>query len=124
MDKIYNMSMQATLEVISGKWKPIILCKLGHQPRRSGELLREIPNITQKMLTQQLRQLENDNIVKRTIYQQVPPKVVYSLTSEGKTLKEVLVVMSLWGDDKVKRQQDRGDSVVLLSDEFDGFLNL
>ena len=70
--KIYHIGVEATLEVIGGKWKPIILCHLGNGPIRTGELKRQIPTITQKMLTQQLRELEEDRIVDRKVYNQVP----------------------------------------------------
>lgn len=74
--------------MIGGKWKPFILCHLGNGAIRTGELKRKIPTIIQKILTQQLRELEDDGVVTREIYKQVPPKVVYSLTENGKTLKK------------------------------------
>lgn len=94
MKKIYQLGVEATLEVIGGKWKPIILCHLGQGPLRSGELKRRIPQVTQKMLTQQLRELEHDGIISRQVYPQVPPKVVYAITDEGKSLRELLIAMS------------------------------
>ena len=72
MEKVYNIGVEATMEVIGGKWKPIILCNLRHQVARPSELRRAIPAISQKMLTQQLRELEADGIVDRHVYQQVP----------------------------------------------------
>lgn len=87
----------ATLDVIGGKWKPIILWLLKGQTRRFSELKRNLPGITQKMLTQQLRELEADGIIHREIYPQVPPKVEYSLTSKGETLTPVLDQMAAWG---------------------------
>lgn len=101
MRKIYNIGVEATLDVIGGKWKPIILCHLGNGPMRTGELKRAIPQITQKMLTQQLRELEADQIIDRKVYQQVPPKVVYQLTDYGTTLSQILVDMSVWGEQRI-----------------------
>ncbi len=92
MERIYSL-VEATLEVIGGKWKPIILCHLGNGPIRPGELRKKIPTITKKMLTQQLRELEQDGIIHRKAYNQVPPKVEYSLTEEGKSLREIIVAM-------------------------------
>ncbi|MDT2846953.1 winged helix-turn-helix transcriptional regulator [Enterococcus thailandicus] len=122
MEKIYHIGVEATLEVIGGKWKPIILCHLGNGAIRTGELRRKIPTITQKMLTQQLRELEQDGIVHRKIYNQVPPKVEYSLTEEGKTLREILVAMSVWGEERIEKQQEEGKSVKLLHTH-GGYLN-
>ena len=85
-----------TLEVMGGKWKPIILHYLGLEPRRSGELSRLIPQASSKMLTQQLRELERDGIVKRKIFHQVPPKVEYSLTSRGDSLRPIIRAMCDW----------------------------
>lgn len=124
MEKIYYMGVEATLEVIGGKWKPVILCKLGYKPLRSGELKRQMPNVTQKMLTQQLRELERDNIIAREVYNQVPPKVVYSLTEEGKTLREVLIAMSVWGESRIKQAQENGEPIKLLTNEHNGFLEM
>ena len=86
------------MDVIGGKWKPIILCNLRHNPSRPGELRRQIPGISQKMLTQQLRELEIDNIIVRKVYNQVPPKVEYSLTTYGQSLKPILKQLYIWGD--------------------------
>ncbi|WP_261807893.1 helix-turn-helix domain-containing protein [Paenibacillus sp. N3.4] len=104
-DPVFKSSVELTLKVIGGKWKPVILCHLTDGIRRFGELKRDMPDITQKMLTQQLRELEEDGIVDRKIYTQVPPKVEYSLTSYGASIKEVLDVMAEWGlkhQEKVK----------------------
>ncbi len=87
----------ATLEVIGGKWKPLILYYLQNSIRRNGELLRLMPKITQKMLTRQLRELETDGIVHREVYPVVPPRVEYSLTERGETLIPVLEAMVQWG---------------------------
>jgi DNA-binding HxlR family transcriptional regulator len=86
-----------TLEVIGGKWKPIVLHYLATAPRRSGELGRLIPQASGKMLTQQLRELERDRVIRRKIYQQVPPKVEYMLTPLGETLLPIMDAMCAWG---------------------------
>jgi len=87
----------ATITVIGGKWKPIILWLLRDQVRRFGEIKRFIPKVTQKMLTQQLRELEKDRIINRKVYPVVPPKVEYSLSKYGKTLIPILDSMATWG---------------------------
>jgi DNA-binding HxlR family transcriptional regulator len=94
----YGCPVEATLDVIGGKWKGVILYKLLEQPRRFSELKRELPTITQRMLTLQLRELEEDGIVHREIYKEIPPRVEYSLTEFGKTLKPILIAMLTWGD--------------------------
>ncbi|MGH7979400.1 MAG: winged helix-turn-helix transcriptional regulator [Limisphaerales bacterium] len=90
-------SVRAALSVIGGKWKPVIARYLMLGTRRFGELRKLMPDATQKMLTQQLRELERDGIVARKVYQQVPPKVEYSLTSYGQTLRPVLEALCKWG---------------------------
>lgn len=94
----FNIPVEATLDVIGGKWKVVILCHLDKGEKRTGELKRLMPGITQKMLTQQLRELEEAGVVKRTVYEQVPPKVVYSLTEYGWSLKPILDTMCAWGE--------------------------
>lgn len=93
-----NCPVKATMDIIGGKWKPIILYYLKGGIKRFGELQRLIPHITKKMLTQQLRELEKDEIIVRKIYHQVPPKVEYSLSKYGRTLKPVLELLATWGD--------------------------
>ncbi|MBZ5943294.1 helix-turn-helix transcriptional regulator, partial [Weissella cibaria] len=85
--RIYNIGVEATMDVIGGKWKPIILCNLRHGQQRPSELRRNIQGISQKMLTQQLRELEQDNIVVRKSYNTVPPKVEYYLSDYGRSLE-------------------------------------
>ncbi len=86
-----------TLEVIGGKWKPLILHFLAAAPRRSGELARLIPQASAKMLTQQLRELEEDRVVRRKVFREVPPRVEYSLSPLGETLKPIMNAMCAWG---------------------------
>ncbi|MCR8842352.1 helix-turn-helix transcriptional regulator [Paenibacillus sp. SC116] len=86
------------LGILVGKWKPIILLHLLHSgTKRFNELKRDMPGITQKMLTQQLRELEEEEIIIRKIYPQVPPKVEYSITEYGKSLEPILEAMHEWG---------------------------
>ncbi|OPH46810.1 HxlR family transcriptional regulator [Paenibacillus ferrarius] len=96
-DPLFKSSVEMTLKVMGGKWKPVILCHLTDGIKRFGELKRGMPDITQKMLTQQLRELEDDGIIDRKVYTQVPPKVEYSLTEYGFTITAVLDVMADWG---------------------------
>ena len=95
--KTYHIGVEATMEIIGGKWKSIILCHLRHQTMRTGELARAIPKISQKMLTQQLWELEAANIVERHVYKQVPPKVDYTLTDYGQSLSGILHKLCVWG---------------------------
>ncbi|HFC8490222.1 MAG: helix-turn-helix transcriptional regulator [Neisseria mucosa] len=87
-----------TLDIIGGKWKVLILYYLNGETRRFNELQRLLAGITQRMLTLQLRELENDGIVHREVYPQVPPKVEYSLTEFGRTLMPVIEAMHRWGE--------------------------
>ncbi|OBZ17048.1 MULTISPECIES: helix-turn-helix domain-containing protein [Bacillales] len=99
--KKYNISVEATLEVIGGKWKCVILCHLTHGTKRTSDLKRLMPNITQKMLTQQLRELEDDGIINRIVYNQVPPKVEYQLSEYGQSLKSILDSLCNWGENHI-----------------------
>lgn len=95
--KIYNCPVEAAIDVMGGKWKPLILWWLSQSTHRFGELRRVMPGITEKMLTQQLRELEKDGIVHRRVYPTVPPKVEYSLTAYGRSLKRALRAICEWG---------------------------
>lgn len=88
---------ESTLEVIGGRWKILILYQLDGGPKRFSALKRSLPNVTQKMLTQQLRQMEADGLVRRKVYPQVPPKVEYSLTPRGQSLRPIVDAMCKWG---------------------------
>lgn len=95
-----------TLEVIGGKWKPAILWELiQYDIRRFGELKRAVVGITQKMLTQQLRELERDGIIERKIYAEVPPRVEYKITGYGKSLQPILDEMAKWGAGHLNTQE-------------------
>ena len=89
--------VETTLSVIGGRWKVLILRELFHGVRRFCELHRGVEGITQKMLTRQLREMEQQGIVHRKVYPQVPPKVEYSLTPAGNSLKPILATMHAWG---------------------------
>jgi len=96
--KHYFCSVELALQVIGGKWKPIILWHLHvRDTQRFGQLKRHMPNVTQKMLTQQLRELEADGLVRREVYPQIPPKVEYSLTQLGRSVLPVIDQLSRWG---------------------------
>jgi DNA-binding HxlR family transcriptional regulator len=90
--------VEDALGILVGKWKPIILLHLLKKgTQRFSELKRSVPNITQKMLTNQLRELEDEDIVQRVVYPQVPPKVEYSITEYGRSLEPILEAMHEWG---------------------------
>ncbi|MFZ0287674.1 MAG: helix-turn-helix domain-containing protein [Candidatus Sulfotelmatobacter sp.] len=92
-----NCPVKLTASIIGGKWKPTLLFHLEGRTRRFCELQRLIPGLTKKMLTQHLRELERDGIVHRKVYAEVPPRVEYSLTRHGESLKPILKLMSAWG---------------------------
>ncbi|MBW4685457.1 MAG: helix-turn-helix transcriptional regulator [Komarekiella atlantica HA4396-MV6] len=91
-----NCEVETTLKVIGGRWKVLIIRELMADIKRFGELQRALPGITQKMLTQQLREMEEDGIIHREVYPQIPPKVEYSLTSLGESLRPILYAMHEW----------------------------
>ncbi|MEK4874096.1 helix-turn-helix domain-containing protein [Bacillus sp. FSL W8-0102] len=101
--KKYNIPVEATLEVIGGKWKCVILCHLTRGKKRTSELKRLMPGITQKMLTQQLRELEEDGIINRIFYHQIPPKVEYELSEYGWTLQHILDSLCAWGEKHITK---------------------
>jgi DNA-binding HxlR family transcriptional regulator len=96
-----NCPMRATLRIIGGKWKPLVLQQLNGQVRRFSDFKRLIPEITKQMLTKSLRELEKDKIINRKIYPVVPPKVEYSLTKKGESLIPVLEMMAVWGQEQL-----------------------
>jgi DNA-binding HxlR family transcriptional regulator len=96
--------IEATLDVIGGMWKVVIVRELLQGTRRYGELHRGVPGATHKMLTQQLRELERDGVLTRRVYLQVPPKVEYTLTPFGRRLAPVLDAMHDWGAEVVRQR--------------------
>lgn len=96
-DKEYSCPIEVAMELVSGKWKLLIIWHLRNKTRRFSDLQRKIPKVTQKMLTQQLRELEADGLINREVYPVVPPKVEYSLTPFGKSFEPVLNMMLVWG---------------------------
>jgi len=94
-----NCPMVGAINIIGGKWKPIILHMLSGGTKRFGELKKNIPPVSQKMLTQQLRELEADGIINRKVYAEVPPRVEYSLSARGETLKPILSDLYAWGEE-------------------------
>jgi DNA-binding HxlR family transcriptional regulator len=91
-------SVEATLALIDGKWKGVILHHLLEGTMRFSEFRRRMPNVTQRMLTNQLRELEADGLVHREVYAEVPPRVEYSLTERGRTLEPVIGALRQWGE--------------------------
>lgn len=90
--------VELSIKIIGGKWKPVILWQLSEKTKRFGELKRDISGITVKMLAQQLRELEQDGIISRKMFNEVPPRVEYSLTDMGRTLGPVLKTMCEWSE--------------------------
>jgi DNA-binding HxlR family transcriptional regulator len=96
--RFYSCGLDAAVDVIGGKWKALILWALHAKPLRFGELRREVGGISEKMLIQQLRELEHDGIVHREVYREIPPKVEYSLTDLGVSLNKALEPLGDWGE--------------------------
>ncbi|MGE6375816.1 winged helix-turn-helix transcriptional regulator [Peribacillus muralis] len=99
----YSCPVESTVEVIGGKWKGVILYHLLDGKKRFNELKRLKPNITQRMLTLQLRELEADGIIHREVYREVPPKVEYSLTELGESLRPMILLMMQWAINNMEK---------------------
>lgn len=97
--------IETVIHVLGGKWKPTILWHLVESTRRYNDLEKLIPDVSQKMLTEHLRDLEQEGVVLRTVYPTVPPKVEYSLSEYGRTLVPVAEVMCAWGEQHNERKQ-------------------
>ncbi|MCL4128098.1 UNVERIFIED_CONTAM: hypothetical protein GTU68_024030 [Idotea baltica] len=89
--------VEATLSVVGGRWKPILVCHLLSGRKRFGELRRLTPNATERMITLQLRELEADGVLSRHVFKEVPPRVEYEITEFGRSLEPILVLMQDWG---------------------------
>ncbi|MEM6507569.1 MAG: helix-turn-helix domain-containing protein [Planctomycetota bacterium] len=113
MTRPYNWKtgcdVEATLSVIGGRWKPILVCHLLAGPKRFGELRRLTPNATERMITLQLRELEADGVLSRKVFKEVPPRVEYELTRFGRSLQPILEQMQSWGR-SFKRRQKRNQA--------------
>lgn len=94
----YSWPIEATLDVIGGKWKPLIIYHIRDGPLRFSQIMKQAqPRITQRMLTKELREMERDGLVTRKVYAQIPPKVEYSLTEKGESLMPILDQLCEWG---------------------------
>lgn len=112
--KQYHLGIEATLEILGGKWKALIVCFLMSGPKRTSKLERLIPDVSQKVLIQQLREMERDGIVGRINYQQMPPKVEYYITEYGKTANKIIDVMCSWGRENIQIRKEQGEDVALI----------
>jgi DNA-binding HxlR family transcriptional regulator len=95
-------AVEAALSVIDGKWKGVVLFHLFEGTLRFNEIRRRLPNVTQRMLTNQLRELEADGLIQRKVYPEVPPRVEYSLSEKGRTLEPIIMALKAWGDAHMK----------------------
>jgi DNA-binding HxlR family transcriptional regulator len=111
----FGCPVEATLDVIGGKWKGVILYHLLDGTQRFGVLRRLLPDVTPRMLTLQLRELEADGIVERTVYAEVPPRVEYRLTPFGESLRPVIVLLRDWGATYVDTLRERRRALAALA---------
>ncbi len=116
MEMTENCPVEATLELIGGKYKALILWHLSDGTLRFSELRSRIKKATPKMLTQQLRELESQQLIHREVYPVIPPKVEYSLTDTGKSLMPILVAMRNWGADYL-RSKDQEPCCFMMDSE-------
>ncbi len=108
-------AVTATMSFFSAKWKPCILSQLMYKERRYSELMRLMPNVSKKMLTEHLKELENDGLVQREVFPSVPPQVTYSITQKGKSLEGIFRQMSDWGMDHLDNVRAMEDMVIKIS---------
>ena len=118
--KQYILGIEATLEIFGGKWKALITYILTFGTKRTGELQRLIPGISQKVLIEKLKELEKDGIIEKHVYEEMPPKVEYKLTEYGQSFSNILYAMCFWGRENIKLRQKMGEDITLLDkkDEF------
>ncbi|WP_458122685.1 winged helix-turn-helix transcriptional regulator [Paenibacillus sp. Z3-2] len=107
--KTFYCDLEITLDVIGGKWRSLILYYLIKGPKRTGELKRLIPSISQKMLVQSLRELESNNLIIRKMFNQVPPKVEYAISEMGMSLEPTLRALCDWGQDYADKTWNKDD---------------
>ena len=119
MDTKDNCPVEATLDLIGGKYKSLILWHLSDSTLRFSELRSRIPKATPKMLTQQLRELEMQELIHREVYPVIPPKVEYSLTKTGRSLMPILVAMRNWGADYLRSKDQEPCCFMMESDPCD-----
>lgn len=105
-EHISKCGLDVALAVVGGKWKPLVLFHLGGGPRRFGELRRLVQGISEKVLIQQLRELEGDGVLSRTDYREVPPRVDYAMTAFGRTLAAALMPLCAWGEENRERVEE------------------
>ena len=107
--------VEGALDVIGGKWKGVVMFHLLDGTKRFNELRRMMPGVTQRMLTRQLRELEADGLVHREVYAEVPPRVEYSLTTKGETLRNIILALKAWGETHVpyyaKKKEDNAETI-------------
>lgn len=116
MEKIETCPVSATLELIGGKYKALILWHLSEKKLRFSELKKAVKNATPKMLTQQLRELEMHQLIHREIFPVIPPKVEYSLTETGRSLLPILVAMRDWGAEYLRKKNMEPCCFMMASD--------
>ncbi|KRE32884.1 winged helix-turn-helix transcriptional regulator [Paenibacillus sp. Soil724D2] len=114
--KTYYCDLEVSLEIIGGKWKGLILYYLIKGPKRTSELKRLVHSISQKMLIQTLRELETDGLIRRKMYNQVPPKVEYSTTELGQSLEPILRELCSWGGNYAEKTFAQGEYQILYID--------
>jgi DNA-binding HxlR family transcriptional regulator len=102
-------SVEAAINEIGGKWKPLVLYSLKDGKQRFSEINNKLPNITQRMLTKTLRELESDEIIHRKVYAEVPPRVEYRLTAKGDSVMPILDSLCQWGKDYCEYEDDIED---------------
>lgn len=105
----YNCPVEATLDLVGGKWKMIILWYIDERPRRYGELNRLIPNIADRVLARQLKELTEHGLIRRIEYPEVPPRVEYRLTPLGESLRPVIEEICNWGEQHLEKLNSRAE---------------